>query len=83
MLSLNDALEDLGRLRVRTQAHHVDFDLSPARCRACIDTFVHVAHSMVVPDVSLGSMVDLSVLRSLPDVINSPYVNVDPGMRVL
>lgn len=83
MSSLNDALEDLGRLRVRTQAHHVDFDLSPAECRACIDTFVHVAHSMVVPDVSLGSMVNLSVLRSLPDVIDSPYVNVDPGMRVL
>lgn len=83
MLSLNDALEDLGKIRVRTNALDVDFDLSPAESRACIDRFADLMRSMVVPDVSMSSMIDMNVLRALPDVINSPYINIDPGMRVM
>jgi hypothetical protein len=83
MLSLNDALEDLGRLRVRTKAHNVDFNLSPVKSRACIDAFTTVADLMVVPGAFMGSLVDMNVLRALPDVIDSPYVNIDPGMRVM
>ncbi|USP74175.1 uncharacterized protein yc1106_01449 [Curvularia clavata] len=81
MLSLNEALEDLGRIRVRNTA--LDFELSPAESRACIDRFNNLMHAMVVPDAFLSAMIDMNVLRALPDVINSPYVNIDPGMRVL
>ena len=81
MLSLNEALEDLGRIRVRNKAF--DFDLSPAESRACIDRFANLINAMVVPDAFMSSMIDMNVLRALPDVINSPYVNIDPGMRVM
>ena len=84
MLSLNEALEDLGKIRVRTNALGVNFDLSPAESRACIDRFADLMRSMVVPDISMSRlMIDMNVLRALPDVINSPYINIDPGMRVM
>lgn len=83
MLSLNDALEDLGRIRVRTKACDVDFDLSPAKARACIDIFANSVSTMIVPDDFMHSMTDMNLLRALPDVIDSPYVNTDPGMRIV
>jgi hypothetical protein len=83
MLALNEALEDLGKLRVRTEALNVDFKISPAEARSCIDRFVSVMTSMLVPDAFANSMVDVSFLRALPEVLDSPFVNVDPGMRVM
>jgi hypothetical protein len=83
MLSLNEALEDLGKLRVRTETQSVDLKLSPAEARACIDGFVSVMSSMLAPDAFATSMVDIDLLHALPDIINSPYVNIDPGVRVM
>jgi hypothetical protein len=82
MLSLNDAIEDLGKLRIRTNACSVDLKLTPEEARECIESFVEVLEHMVVPDV-FASSIDLELLRLLPDIIDSPYVNVDPGMYVM
>ncbi|KAL6155517.1 hypothetical protein ACJQWK_05167 [Exserohilum turcicum] len=83
MLSLNEALEDLGRFRVRTKAINVDLEISPEQARECVDRFPTTVNSMIVPDALMSSMVDMSVLRALPDIINSPYVAIDPGVRVM
>jgi hypothetical protein len=83
MLSLNEALEDLGKLRVRTETHSVDLKLSSAEARTCIDGFVSVMGSMLAPDAFATALVDVDLLHALPDIINSPYVNIDPGVRVM
>ncbi|KAA8625322.1 Zn-clus domain containing protein [Pyrenophora tritici-repentis] len=83
MLSLNEALDDLGKLRIRTDAINVDFKLSPVEARACIDGFVSVMNAMVIPDWFAPNMIDLELLRAITDVIDSPYVNIDPGVRVM
>lgn len=83
MLALNEALDDLGKLRVRTEALCVDFNISPAEARACIDGFFDIMTSMFIPDAFANSMVDLNFLRALPEILDSPFVNVDPCMRVM
>jgi hypothetical protein len=83
MLSLNEALDDLGRLKVRTEALSVDFDLSPAEARLCIDVFAKQLNMMVVPDIFPPGVLNINLLRALPDVIDSPYVHIDPGQRVM
>ncbi|KAL1791849.1 hypothetical protein ACET3X_009600 [Alternaria dauci] len=83
MSALNEALEDLGKLRVRTEALSVDFKFSTAEARSCIDGFFDVMSSMLVPDAFANSIMDFGLLRALPEIIDSPFVNVDPGMRVM
>jgi hypothetical protein len=83
MSALNEALEDLGKLRVRTGALSVDFKISVTEARSCIDGFVTVMSSMLVPDAFTNSILDIGLLRALPEIIDSPFVNVDPSMRVL
>jgi hypothetical protein len=39
--------------------------------------------SMLVPDAFTNSILDIGLLRALPEIIDSPFVNVDPSMRVL
>jgi hypothetical protein len=83
MLSLNEALDDLGKLRVRTETHNVDLKLSPIDSRACIEAFASLMSAMVVPGIFASSKIDVNLLRALPEVIDSPYVRIDPGMRVM
>jgi hypothetical protein len=82
MLSLNEALEDLGRLRIRTDANRPDYNLSSEEARACIDAFSVMMGSLVVPEV-FAVPIDTELLRMMPDIVKSPYVNVDPGMWVM
>ena len=51
MSSLNDALDDLGKLRIRTNACKVDLVLSREEANACIDAFVHLVSNMIVPEL--------------------------------
>jgi hypothetical protein len=83
MLSLNEALDDLGKLRVRTGTHSAKLNLSPADARLCIDGFVSVIGSMLAPDSFVKSMLDIDLLHALPDIIDSPYINIEPVVRVL
>ncbi|KAG9186952.1 hypothetical protein G6011_10060 [Alternaria panax] len=83
MSALNEAIEDLGKLRVRTEALSVDFKISPAEARSCIDEFASIISTMLVPDAFTDSLVDVGLLRALTEIIDSPFVNVDPGMRVM
>ncbi|KFY44994.1 hypothetical protein V494_01202 [Pseudogymnoascus sp. VKM F-4513 (FW-928)] len=82
MLALNDALEDLGRLRIRTDARQVDFNLSPEEVRASIDAFAHIMNSMVVPEMFAPAF-DVELLRVLPNITKSSYVKIDPGVHVM
>jgi hypothetical protein len=72
----------LGKLRIRTDACKVDLNLTPEEARECVESFIEVLKNMIVPDV-FASNIDLELLRLLPDIINSPYVNIDPGMYVM
>jgi hypothetical protein len=83
MLSLNEALDDLGKLRVRTGIHSAKLNLSPAEARSCIDGFVSVLSSMLAPDAFVTSVLGIDLLHALPDIIDSPYVNIEPVVRVL
>jgi hypothetical protein len=82
MFSLNEALEDLGRLRIRTDAGKLDLNLSSEEARACIDAFSHLINNLVLPEI-FAVPIDVELLRVLPDITKSPYVNVDPGMWVM
>src|SRR5690242_5363505 len=82
MSALNEALEDLGRLRVRNAATNVVIDLTLADKKACIEAFILQISNMIVPDLPVIPF-DINLFRSLPDIIDSPYVNIDPGMRVM
>jgi hypothetical protein len=83
MLLLNEALDDLGKLEIRSEVLNADFHLPPEEARACVDIFAHVCNSMVVPDIFSEYFIDIKLLRALPDIIESPYVNIDHGMRVM
>ncbi|KAH7388650.1 hypothetical protein BKA66DRAFT_460438 [Pyrenochaeta sp. MPI-SDFR-AT-0127] len=82
MMSLNEALEDLGNLRVRTDLFNVELRLSPAESSGCIEAFAKMMSTMVVPDIFTASL-DINLLRTLPKIIDSPYINIDPGLRVM
>jgi hypothetical protein len=82
MSSLNDALDDLGKLRIRTDACKANLNLTSTEARASIDAFVHFLQNMIVPDM-FAIPIDIELLRMLPDIIKSPYVNIDAGMYVL
>lgn len=80
--SLNEALDDLGRLRIRDDARNVGLNLTIAEKKECIESFIRMVSSLVVPDV-IAVPFDIKLLRSLPDIIDSPYINIDPGMHVI
>lgn len=82
MHTLNEALDDLGKLRIRTDACKVDLNLSSAEAKACIDAFMSLISNMVVPDV-FAIPLDIELLRVIPDIAKSPYVNIDPGMYLM
>lgn len=82
MMLLNEALEDLGNLRVRTDLFNVDFRLSPEESKECMEAFFHLMSNIVVPDVFTVSL-DVDLLRAMPKIINSPYINIDPGLHVM
>ena len=84
MSSLNDALEDLGKLKLRADlsTSRTNLDISKEESRQCIDAFIKFMDICTVPGI--GTVVlDINLLRTLPDIIDSPYVQVAPGMRVM
>lgn len=82
MISLNEALDDLGNLRVRADVIKVDFNLSPKEAKGCIDAFIKLMSNMVVPDIFTKAL-DYKLLYALPTIVDSPYINIDPGLRVM
>ncbi|KAF2257930.1 hypothetical protein CC78DRAFT_549523 [Lojkania enalia] len=85
MSALDAALEDLGKLRVRSGEgvpNRTSLKVSPDEARRCVDIFLELIDSMVVPALFTRGL-DLHILRSLADIVESPYVAVDPGLRVL
>ncbi|KAH9865699.1 hypothetical protein J1614_009286 [Plenodomus biglobosus] len=82
MSLLNDALDDLGRLRVRKSTANVDLNLSIAETKACIEAFIYLTRVMVVPD-TFALAIDVKLLMTLPEIIDSPYVSIEPGVRVM
>jgi hypothetical protein len=84
MSSLNDALEDLGKLKLRADlsASKISLDISVEESRQCIEAFVDLMNNAVVPNIFAVAL-DLNLLRSLPNIINSPYVNIAPGVHVM
>ncbi|KAK1917855.1 hypothetical protein P3342_000572 [Pyrenophora teres f. teres] len=83
LLSLNEALDDLGSLRVHTEALNVVLDLSPTEARGYINSFGNLKDAMAVPGVFAFSTIDVEFLRALPEMVDSPHVIVKPGTRVM
>jgi hypothetical protein len=71
MSSLNDALNDLGKLRVRTDADTAaaDFELTTSEYNDCVDSFVYLVRNMLIPDLVLSPLTP-DFLRVLPVVVS-------------
>jgi hypothetical protein len=84
MSSLNDALEDLGKLKLRADlsASRTNLDISSEEALKCIDAFMEFMNNCVVPNIAI-LVVDVNLLRTLPNIIDSPYVQVAPGVHVM
>ena len=85
MSALDEALEDLGKLRVRPEngmSGGTTLNLSIEQAKDCVEAFINLLTTMVVPDVFVGN-VDFDILRSLPDVYKSPFISIDPALLVL
>ncbi|KAH7080572.1 hypothetical protein BKA63DRAFT_591170 [Paraphoma chrysanthemicola] len=82
MLSLNEALDELGQLRIRTDASKVKLNLTAEEARACVNAFIELLSNMVVPGV-FAVPLDFDLMRIMPDITKSPYVNIEPGMYVM
>lgn len=84
MSALNDALEDLGKLRLRADLAHpkVSLTIAPEEAKQCIEAFIEMMNTLVVPDI-FATALDIDLLRSLPNIIGSPYISVDPGIHVM
>ncbi|KAJ8115860.1 hypothetical protein OPT61_g2598 [Boeremia exigua] len=84
MSALNDALEDLGKLRLRGGLIQgkVIFNITPEEAKQCIECFIEMMNTVVLPAV-FASALDINLLRSLPYLIGSPLVKVDPGIHVM
>ncbi|KAJ4341837.1 hypothetical protein N0V87_001501 [Didymella glomerata] len=84
MSALNDALEDLAKLRLRSDLTHpkVSLTIEPEEARQCIEAFIEMMNTLVVPDI-FAIALDVELLRSLPNIISSPYINVDAGAAYL
>jgi hypothetical protein len=84
MSALNDALEDLGTLKIRadlTQSR-VNLAIAPEEARMCLEAFIEMMNVMVIPDVWATSL-DVGLLRTLPSIIDSPYIAIDASVRVM
>jgi len=81
---LNEVLEELGRLRIRNGIgkDHVHLELSQHEAVTCVEAFFALANNMVLPDFA-PTMLDKNLLLALPAIFSSPYVNVDPVLKVL
>lgn len=84
MSALNDALEDLAKLRLRNDwtRPNVSLNITPEEARQCIEAFIEMMNTLVVPDI-FAIALDIELLRSLPSIIGSPYINVDAGVHVM
>ncbi|KAF2740046.1 hypothetical protein EJ04DRAFT_483631 [Polyplosphaeria fusca] len=82
MSSLNDALVDLGNLRVRSDKYDARISVSSEEASACVEAFLDMLSSLVVPEI-FTAVPELKILRAIPNIIDSPYVNIDPTIRVL
>jgi hypothetical protein len=84
MSALNEALEDLAKLRLRSDLTHpkVSLKIAPGEARQCIEAFIEMMNTLVVPDI-FAIALDIELLRSLPNIIGSPYINVDAGVHVM
>ena len=82
LLLLNEALEDLGNLRVRKEALNVVLDLSPEESRVYIDAYGSLMDGMAVPGI-FASMIDVKLLRALSEMVDSPHVIIKSGTRIM
>lgn len=84
MSALNNALEDLGKLRLRGDLVQgkVVLAMTPEEAKECIESFIEMLNALVVPG-AFTTAIDVNLLRSLPHLIDSPYVNIDPGLHVM
>lgn len=84
MSALSDALEDLGKLRIRPDLSrsNVSLLITPDEARQCVEAFIAMVKTLVVPEIFADAL-DTELLRTLPSIIGSPYINIDPGVYVM
>lgn len=84
MSALSDALEDLGKLRIRADLtrSNVNLLVTPDEARQCIEAFIEMTKTLIVPEIFAAAL-DIELLRTLPSIIDSPYVDIDPGVHVM
>ncbi|KAF2711811.1 hypothetical protein K504DRAFT_229901 [Pleomassaria siparia CBS 279.74] len=84
MSQLSQALEALGRLRIRSNAdtsQNHSLNLTPEQGKECVDQFLSMVHQLLVPSI-FDFCSGLDVLQHIPSIISSPYVSIEPCVRV-
>lgn len=84
MTALNEALEDLGKLRLRADLTQgkVHLAITPEEAKQCLESFFAMMDTLVVPGI-FATTLDVNLLRSLPYIIGSQHIIVDPGVHVM
>jgi hypothetical protein len=87
MSALDEALDDLGKLKVRVvegRSNTTSLEISSAESRECIDEFLILFHAMFMIDIfGKNGFPEVNTLYAFPDLVSSPYVTLDPGLHVL
>lgn len=89
MAALNEALADLGSLKaprygMNGQSSKTALQLSSAESRECIDVFLNYLSALFMCNmIGIDGFPEKSSLYSFPEIVNSPYVTLDPSLHVL
>ncbi|KAL5314041.1 hypothetical protein ACEPPN_018465 [Leptodophora sp. 'Broadleaf-Isolate-01'] len=82
MSALDDALHELGTVRVRRDRNrNACQKMSPSQAVECIEASTSFLEDLCVWHVFTGAL-DYDLLRKLPYVIDSPFVQIDPSIHV-
>ena len=87
MSTLNEALDDLGKLKIRVIEERSStnaLNLSSAESRECIDTFLHLFRDIFMIEIfGMNGIPEVSTLYSFAELVSSPYVTFDAVLHVL
>ncbi|KAH7114295.1 hypothetical protein B0J11DRAFT_540609 [Dendryphion nanum] len=85
MSALEEALHDLGKLRIRSDQALKEKDklkIDPEKAKECITAFINLLDNILIPGLA-GEFIDKEILYLMPSITDSPFIKIDPGMKVV
>lgn len=82
--ALKEALDDLGKLKTRSEERvprDQELMITTEEAKACVKGFREMMGTIVIPDLFVSDP-NTEILEALPDLMGSPYITIDPALRV-